>query len=123
MRAARVEFASTSRSPRCPISPTTAIDTVVAQAEQLPAPFGQLILGPMGGALARTDTETMALPVDGGAWTYFCLAMWMDPAEDERNTAWARGFHEAMRPFSGDTAPPNFIAADEGNGTPARVIR
>lgn len=98
-----------------PDLPDAAIDTVVAQAENLPAPFGQLILGPMGGALARTDAEMMALPVNGGAWTYFCLAMWMDPAEDERNTAWARGFHEAMRPFCVEGAPPNFIAADEGN--------
>jgi FAD/FMN-containing dehydrogenase len=92
-----------------------AIDTVVAQAEALPAPFGQLILGPMGGALVRTDRETMALPVNDGEWTYFCLAMWMDPAEDEQNSAWARGFHEAMRPFCVGIAPPNFIAADDGN--------
>ena len=30
--------------------PDEAIDIIVEQAEQLPAPFGQLILGPMGGA-------------------------------------------------------------------------
>jgi FAD/FMN-containing dehydrogenase len=92
-----------------------AIDTVVTQAEQLPAPFGQLILGPMGGAVARTDREAMALSPDDGDWTYFCLSLWMDPSQDDRNTAWARGFHEAMRPFSVGTAMPNFIAADEGS--------
>jgi len=37
----------------------------------------------------------------------------MDPAEDEQNTAWARGYAEAMRPFGVDQAPPNFIALDE----------
>ena len=31
--------------------PDEAIDIIVEQAEQLPAPFGQLILGPMGGAV------------------------------------------------------------------------
>ena len=91
-----------------------AIDTVVAQAEQLPAPFGQLILGPLGGALARTDRDAMALTPDEGAWTYFCLSMWMDPAQDDRNIAWTRGFHEAMRPFGVGTAMPNFIEPDEG---------
>ncbi len=91
-----------------------AIDTVVAHAEGLPAPFGQLILGPMGGALARTDREAMALSVDDGKWIYFCLGMWMDPAQDESNIAWTRGFHEAMRPFSVGTALPNFIEPDEG---------
>ena len=91
-----------------------AIDTLVAQAEQLPAPFGQLILAPMGGAMGRTDGDSMALSVKDAAWTYFCLAMWMDPLEDEGNIAWTRGFHEAMRPFSVGTALPNFIEPDEG---------
>jgi FAD/FMN-containing dehydrogenase len=91
-----------------------AIDTVLAYAEQLPAPFGQLILGPLGGALARTDRESMALSIDDAAWTYFCLSMWMDPSQDDANIAWTRGFHEAMRPFAVGTAMPNFIEPDEG---------
>jgi hypothetical protein len=41
-----------------------AIDTIVAQAERLPAPFGQLTLAPMGGAVSRTDSAAMALSVD-----------------------------------------------------------
>jgi FAD/FMN-containing dehydrogenase len=40
--------------------------------------------------------------------------MWMDPSQDEANTAWTRGFHEAMRPFTVGTAMPNFIEPDEG---------
>jgi FAD/FMN-containing dehydrogenase len=91
-----------------------AIETVVAQAEQLPVPFGQLILGPLGGALSRTDRESMALTIDDGEWTYFCLSMWMDPSQDQDNIAWTRGFHEAMRPFCVGTAMPNFIEPDEG---------
>ncbi len=94
--------------------PDAAIDTVTAEAEQLPAPFGQLILGPMGGAVGRTEREATALPIDDGAWTYFCLSMWMDPSQDQRNIAWTRGFHEAMRPFAVGTALPNFIEPDEG---------
>ena len=91
-----------------------AIDTVVARAEKLPAPFGQLILAPMGGAVARGDRDAMALPVMDEPWTYFCLSMWMDPSEDERNIAWTRGFHDAMRPFGIGTGLPNFIEPDEG---------
>ena len=37
--------------------PDEAIDVIVEQAEELPAPFGQLILAPMGGAVGRTDNE------------------------------------------------------------------
>ena len=94
--------------------PDDAIDTIVSQADQLPAPFGQLILAPMGGAVSRADSATMALNIVGAPWLYFCLAMWMDPAEDSRNTAWARGFADAMRAFGVGTAFPNFIEPDEG---------
>jgi FAD/FMN-containing dehydrogenase len=92
-----------------------AISTVVAQADQLPAPFGQLILCPMGGAVSRSATKDMALRVPDAPWLYFCLSMWMDPTEDERNTMWARGFAAAMRPFGLGTAFANFVAVDEGD--------
>ena len=68
----------------------------------------------MGGAVGRTDSGTRALTIPDAPWAYFCLAMWMDPAEDDRNTAWARGFAEAMRSFGVGTALPNFIEPDEG---------
>jgi hypothetical protein len=95
--------------------PNEAIDVIIEQAEELPAPFGQLILAPMGGAVARTDNSALALTVPDAPWAYFCLTMWMDPDENERNIAWTRGFAEAMRPFGMDTAAfPNFISSDEG---------
>ena len=56
----------------------------------------------------------MALELPDAKWLYFCLAMWMDPGENERNVAWARGFAEAMGPFEVGTPYPNFIAEDEG---------
>jgi FAD/FMN-containing dehydrogenase len=93
--------------------PDDAIDTAVEQAEQLPAPFGQLILAPMGGAVGRRNGET-ALNTPDGPWAYFCLAMWMDASEDDRNRDWARGFAKAMGPFEVGTPYPNFIEPDEG---------
>ena len=95
--------------------PDEAIDTFVAEGEQLPAPFGQLILAPMGGAVRQSSTKDMALTVPDARWMYFCLAMWMDPGEDDENTAWARGFAAAMRPFGLGTAFSNFIEPDEGD--------
>ena len=88
---------------------------MVAQAEQLPALFGQLILAPMGGAVSRSATKDMALSVPDAPWLYFCLSMCMDPAEDQRNASWARGFAEAMRGFGLGTAFSNFVAPDEGD--------
>jgi FAD/FMN-containing dehydrogenase len=94
--------------------PDEAIDIVVEQGEQLPAPFGQLILGPMGGAVGHTDSGARALTIPEAPWAYFCLSMWMDPDEDERNRAWAKGFAKAMQAFGVGKALPNFIEPDEG---------
>jgi FAD/FMN-containing dehydrogenase len=92
-----------------------AIDTAVELAEAMPAPFAQVILAPMGGAVARTDNDALALSVPDAPWAYFALTMWMDPAEDEQNIAWTRGFNESMQRFGlGKVAMPNFISADEG---------
>jgi FAD/FMN-containing dehydrogenase len=93
-----------------------AIDVIIEQAENLPAPFGELILAPMGGAVSRMDSSALALNVPDARWAYFCLGMWMDPGEDERNIAWVRGFSEAVRQFGLDTAAyPNFVGPDEGD--------
>jgi FAD/FMN-containing dehydrogenase len=91
------------------------IDVIVEQAEHLPAPFGQLIIAPMGGAVARTDSSKMALNMQDAPWMYFCLAMWMDPAQDDQNRDWARGFADAMQAHGVGVAFPNFIEPDEGN--------
>jgi FAD/FMN-containing dehydrogenase len=92
-----------------------AIDTAVEHAESMPAPFAQVILAPMGGAVARTDNDALALTIPDAPWAYFALTMWMDPADDDANVAWTRGFNQAMQQFGlGSAALPNFIGADEG---------
>ena len=95
--------------------PDEAIDLAVEQAERLPAPFGQLILAPQGGAMGRTNGSDVALNTPDAPWAYFCLSMWMDPSQDDQNRDWARGFAEAMRAYEVGTPYPNFIAADEGS--------
>ena len=94
--------------------PDEAIDVIVDHAEDMPAPFAEVILAPMGGAVGRTDPAGRALNVPDAQWAYFCLTMWMDPAENDRNIAWTRKFAEAMRPFGiGTAAFPNFIEDGE----------
>jgi FAD/FMN-containing dehydrogenase len=94
--------------------PDEAIDAIVEHAEDMPAPFAQVILAPMGGAVGRSDPGARALNVPDAQWAYFCLTMWMDPAENDRNIAWTRKFAEVMQPFGiGTAAFPHFIEAGE----------
>jgi FAD/FMN-containing dehydrogenase len=93
--------------------PDGSIDTLVAVAEELPAPFGQLILCPLGGAVSRSATADIALSVVDAPWLYFCLSMWMDPDQDERNTAWTRRLAASIRDIGVGTTVANFVAEDE----------
>lgn len=94
--------------------PDEAIDAAVDKAAEIGSPFTQFIFAPLGGAVARADRSAMALNLPEARWLYFCLAMWWDPAETEREVAWARSLMETMRPWATNRAPPNFINADEG---------
>ena len=63
-----------------PELPDDAIDALVDKAAEARSPFSAVFLGPLGGAVARTDRTTMALEVPDAKWFYFCEALWWDPA-------------------------------------------
>jgi hypothetical protein len=54
-------------------------------------------------------------PLQGREARFVChpLLLWDDPADDERNIAFGRGYREDLRPFSTGAAYLNFIG-DEG---------
>jgi len=97
-----------------PELPDDAIDAVLTTAADSRSPFSGVFLARLGGALTRTDRNSMALEVPEAKWFYFCEALWWDPAAAEEETAWAHAFKETMRPWAVDKAPANFISADEG---------
>ena len=55
----------------------------------------------------------MALELPDAKWFYMCEALWFDPAAAEAEIAWAHAFMRAMRPWSLNKAPANFITDDE----------
>jgi FAD/FMN-containing dehydrogenase len=95
--------------------PDAAIDQLVAEASGTISPFSQVILCPLGGAVARMDQDAMALTIPDTQWMYFCEAVSWDRDEERREIEWARAFMTAMRPWSVGTAPPNFLEPDEGS--------
>jgi FAD/FMN-containing dehydrogenase len=94
--------------------PDEAIDAMVDQADDTSLPFAQVILCPLGGAVARMDGSAMALAVPDAKWMYFCLAKSWDPTDDDELRRWARAFMQTMRSWSVDKAPANFTHPDEG---------
>jgi FAD/FMN-containing dehydrogenase len=103
-----------AKSDYLPGLPDEAIDELVTRAAEAKSPFSQVILCPLGGAVARMDQNTMALTIPDAKWMYFCEAVSWDLAEQNREIEWARAFMAAMRPWSVGKAPPNFLEPDEG---------
>jgi FAD/FMN-containing dehydrogenase len=96
--------------------PDDAIDEMVRRAAAAHSPFSAVILCPLGGQMSRVDRGSMALNIPDTGWMYFCEANSWDAAEQQSEIEWARDFMAAMRPWSVEGAPPNFLEPDEGAG-------
>jgi hypothetical protein len=95
--------------------PDEAIDEMVRRGAEAHSPFSAVILCPLGGQMSRVDRGSMALNIPDTGWMYFCEANSWEAAEQNREIEWARSFMSAMRPWSVDKAPPNFLEPDEGD--------
>ena len=103
-----------SKSDFLPELPDEAIEAIVDKVADAGSPLTGVHLCPLEGALARTDRSTMALEFPEVGWYYMCEALWLDPADGDRETAWAHSLMETLRPWAVEKAPPNFITQDEG---------
>jgi FAD/FMN-containing dehydrogenase len=75
-----------------------------------PSPRNEFDLRQMGGAVARVGTVDTAFTDRSSAFTYNIIAMWTDPADDDANRTWARGFGAALDHIAGDRGYINFLA-------------
>jgi FAD/FMN-containing dehydrogenase len=91
-----------------------AIEAVLDHVSETPSPLTQVLLEPLGGAVARTDQRSMALSTPEAPWAYHCLSAWKTAAEDEHNISWTRLFAAALERWTTGAAYPNFQTADEG---------
>lgn len=70
--------------------PDEAIDVFCAAAAAKPSPFTQVLLLPGGGQISRLADDAMAIGQRQAPWNTHLLAVWDDPADDQRNLTWLR---------------------------------
>jgi FAD/FMN-containing dehydrogenase len=90
-----------------------AIDAIVAHADGIPAPLGQLHVHQLGGAMSRVPAGTTAFGSRDAGFLMNYIGLWLDPAEDQKHTAWVRTASDAMEPYATGARYVNFLA-DEG---------
>ena len=94
-----------------------AIDTMIAHCTTLASPMCHGLLEyQLGGAVGRVDRAATAFAARDAQHAFLSLGVCTEPAEAKRCAQWARGFWEAMQPFSTGGVYVNYLGqeADEG---------
>ena len=90
-----------------------AIDTMIECFANCPSPMGYVVLEHMHGAAARVGIGDTAFPHRTPGYDFLVLHQWMDPAENDRQIAWARNTYAAMQPFMSSGRYVNYLDHDE----------
>jgi FAD/FMN-containing dehydrogenase len=93
--------------------PDDAIDVWVKAGFDKQSPITQQLLLPWGGAVARVAEDATPMTKRGSAWITHPFAMWEDPADTDKNIAWAKAFRDDIARFTNGGIYLNFIG-DEG---------
>jgi FAD/FMN-containing dehydrogenase len=80
---------------------------------ETPTMFSGMHLYPIDGAVHRVGKNDTAFSYRDVKWSTVYAGVDADPANNERNTEWARSYWEALHPYSAGGAYVNFMM-DEG---------
>jgi FAD/FMN-containing dehydrogenase len=89
------------------------VDVLVLRGELIGSEISQIELLGQGGAIADVAVDATAYPHRTATWLVNIPASWADPLDTDREVAWVRGTHDAIRPFLDGTSYSNFMDADE----------
>ena len=91
-----------------------AIEIHLEHAAQLPTPQSTMHLYPIDGAAHRVRNGDTAFSYRDARYGQVIVGVDPDPANNERMTAWAREYHDALHPHSAGGAYVNMMMHDEG---------
>jgi FAD/FMN-containing dehydrogenase len=74
------------------------VDIIVRFATQPTSPMSVVPINAWGGAVERVAEDATALGHRDTKFGVYIFAVWPDPSDSDRHIAWARAFHEALRP-------------------------
>ena len=88
------------------------IDAMVEGARTVSSPRSEILLFPMGGAIARVTAETTAFGDRTAPWAVWIASQWTDPVEDELHRDWTRGYSDSLAPWTTGAVYVNAIGGD-----------
>jgi FAD/FMN-containing dehydrogenase len=88
------------------------IDTLVAGARTVSSPRSEILVFPMGGAIARVPADATAFGDRSAPWALWTASQWTDPAEDEIHRDWTRSFSASLGQWTTGSVYVNAIGGD-----------
>ena len=90
-----------------------AIAAHLEHGPKVPAVNSTVHIYPINGAAHRVAPDETAFAYRDANFATVIAGMWPDPADNEANTAWVRGFYDATAPLSEEGGYINFMADDD----------
>lgn len=90
-----------------------AIDAHVEHGSKVPAMTSTMHIYPINGACHRVESDATAFAYRDASFATVIAGMWPDAEDDEQNTAWVRGYYDAIAPHSQEGGYINFMAEDD----------
>jgi FAD/FMN-containing dehydrogenase len=90
-----------------------AIDAHLTHGPNVPTVNSTVHIYPINGAANRVPADATAFAYRDATFAVVIAGMWPDAADNEANTAWVRGFYDAVEPFSEEGGYVNFMADDD----------
>jgi FAD/FMN-containing dehydrogenase len=95
------------------------IDALVTGAHSVSSPRTEILVFPMGGAIARIEADATAFGDRSAPWAVWIASQWTDPAEDAIHRDWTRAFAATLAPW---TTGAVYVNAIGGDVTEARKV-
>jgi FAD/FMN-containing dehydrogenase len=89
------------------------LDRLLERIAALDRPGSHILIESLHGAPKDAGAAHGALRFRGASFNVSAMAVWTDPAFDERFIGWARGTAAALEPWSFGGAYANYMQADE----------
>jgi hypothetical protein len=93
------------------------IDLLVEAGRTASSPLTEILVFPMGGAIARVPAEATAFGDRSAPWAVWIASQWTDPAEDDVHRDWTRAVSASLSPW---TTGGVYVNANGGDVTEAR---
>jgi FAD binding domain-containing protein/berberine-like enzyme len=97
-----------------------AIQVLVDRFTACPSPLSQIVVEHFHGAASRVPVDATACTMRVNGYNIVIISQWTDPKDTEKNVAWSRETHAALKPFLAPTRYVNYLDLDD-SGLAAEV--